>query len=595
VLNDRDSPEPWDLLADINDERLVRFDLDKNRGRYFADAVSLSATPDQYFMTQDADDWSSLERAALLYECLREEHADAAFSALNEHRQGRPRPRKISFTACLDEPPPRLRLLAHHPGLYCSSTLRAIGGYYGGYRIGYDRLLVGLVALAGRVAYVDEPLYAYEVHADSLSRSAATGMSSQVRWRVRTQLDKIYDQAYVAYCGYVAGHHGLDQLRNLIRTVATARVSAEDHAALARQANALRARLANRPKHTKIPMPVADWASHVGAPRKVARSMYPGRSARPDVSIVIPTRYDTASLPATITSFLEQRSDRTRLEFVIVDDASPLGVDGRALMRSLDLVARDASITVAAPGRHIGIPQARNLGARCARADRLFITDAHVAVERDWDAVVAEYTRPRRVLAATIVHDETGACGFGAGLQMPGMTMVWNDTSTGDLGPVQVAASSGMVLDRNLYWSLGGFDEGMVMYGSAEPEFSVRAWLRGAEILNVSRLRVHHRFRSALERHRTVTENLPFVLQNRLRFALLYLDEDGVLRILRDMARSHPAPSVSQACDLVEASDVWSRRIALRERELLSFSWFARRFGFDIPGGCRADASSIGG
>src|ERR1039457_1012362 len=49
VVNDGDLPEPWDLLADINDPRLVRFDLGAHRGRFFADAVALAPVSLPYF------------------------------------------------------------------------------------------------------------------------------------------------------------------------------------------------------------------------------------------------------------------------------------------------------------------------------------------------------------------------------------------------------------------------------------------------------------------------------------------------------------------------------------------------------------------
>src|ERR1700729_1819257 len=139
VLNDGEQPGPWDLLADIKDRRLVRFDLDANRGRYFADEVALSATSDRYFMIQDADDWSSLDRAALLYEALREDNAGAAFSAIERYVAGEPH--ELSTPGCTLPPLPQLTSIAYHFGLYRTQSLRAIGGYYGGFRFGYDTVI----------------------------------------------------------------------------------------------------------------------------------------------------------------------------------------------------------------------------------------------------------------------------------------------------------------------------------------------------------------------------------------------------------------------------------------------------------------------
>src|SRR5579859_5430453 len=63
VINDGDPNPPWAALADITDPRLLRFDLKENRGPYFALAVALEATPDPFFLIQDADDVSAPNRA----------------------------------------------------------------------------------------------------------------------------------------------------------------------------------------------------------------------------------------------------------------------------------------------------------------------------------------------------------------------------------------------------------------------------------------------------------------------------------------------------------------------------------------------------
>jgi hypothetical protein len=127
----------------------------------------------------------------------------------------------------------------------------------------------------------------------------------------------------------------------------------------------------------------------------------------------------------------------------------------------------------------------------------------------------------------------------------------------------------------------------MIMYGSAEAEFSVRAWLRGAEVLNLPGLIVRHRFRSAAERRLSLAANLHFVLHNRLRFALLYLPDDAVLIVLRELAAHYPSQAVARACDLVAASDVWRRRTTLRKHELFGFEWFSRKFGLESQTGHR--------
>jgi glycosyltransferase involved in cell wall biosynthesis len=590
VLNDGDETEPWDLLADIKDDRLVRFDLDSNRGRYFADAVALIATQDQYFMVQDADDWSSPSRAEKTYEALRENRADAAFCAVTEYRPRRRVTR--SYAKCTEPPPPQLTDVAKYPaGIYRTHALRTVG-CYAGFRIGYDTLLLGLLSMSGRIAYVAEPLYNRSFRAESLTSSPHTGRDSAARRIAQAQLEALYDRAYLGFREYVGGRIGLTDLGRLTAQVARAHVTAQDVHVLRLQAARLRRQLPSRaPARQVRPRWLASWSSLSQLPGDVAVSTLPADASRRDVhvSVVLPGHIHAAALPGTIRSFLSMRSRDTRVEFVVVDGDDPQDADLAPFARLFDLKAENASLTVVRHRSPAGIPWVRNLGARYASGERLFLTDARAHVGTGWDAMVADYGGSRRVLAATIVDDETGARGFGASLRLPELTVGWNPQAQPGPAAVQVAASAGMVIARDLYWSIGGFDPGMIMPGSADAEFSLRAWLSGAEVLNVPGLTVRCRAHGAAEPSQALpkpSEALPAslhtALHDRLRFAVLYLPSDLVLRLLSDMAASYPEAAVAQACSLLAVSDVWRRRSTLREHELLSFGWFLRRFGLEL-------------
>lgn len=243
VVNDNDEDEPWDLLADIDDPRLVRFDLRENRGRYFADAVVLNATPDPYFLVQDADDYSEPERIGTLLYKLREDHADGVVSGLfkiDVERVGTAGRRPVQFS------PGRRRLrakLAHrlsHFGLFRVAALKEIGGFYGGFRISYDTLLMNLLMMTGRVSYVEEPLYTRVIRPDSLTTSQATGLQSAERSRVRRYHDKIFHNAYAAYNRYLAGELSAGELANYIREQSQQHVTAAEQAALNEESARLR-------------------------------------------------------------------------------------------------------------------------------------------------------------------------------------------------------------------------------------------------------------------------------------------------------------------------------------------------------------------
>jgi glycosyltransferase involved in cell wall biosynthesis len=229
VVNDGDPEPPWDLLADIHDPRLVRFDLGSNRGRYFADDVVLGATTSPYYLVQDADDWSEPDRIERLLRKLQSDRADAAFSALYSHTGGRLEPRRPSILRYPELSRPLTRLLEHrtsHVGLFRTAALRRVGGYYGGFRIGYDTLLVSLLLMTGRPTYLERPLYHRLRRDESLTMSSVTGLRSAQRMEAWRQLRVMYTEALQAYQRQRAGQFDRDALAARIRRVVDARVTA---------------------------------------------------------------------------------------------------------------------------------------------------------------------------------------------------------------------------------------------------------------------------------------------------------------------------------------------------------------------------------
>lgn len=262
VINDGDPDLPWPVLDDIDDPRLVRFDLRENRGRYFADAVVLAATADPYFLVQDADDWSEPTRLETLVQLLRRTHADAALSAQIVHMaDGR---QCLENFSDFDQPlQPRLRHRANHHGLFRTDALRRVGGYDGGFRIGYDTLLVNLLRMTGPVAYSRKPLYHRRQRSGSLTAAPETGLRSRRRAAVLQSLSALYDQAFAVYRRYVGGRCGAEvmeqEIRALVRTAQRDDGSGmrpdDRHEAVEQEAKRLRALLAGAPATASGPTP----------------------------------------------------------------------------------------------------------------------------------------------------------------------------------------------------------------------------------------------------------------------------------------------------------------------------------------------------
>jgi glycosyltransferase involved in cell wall biosynthesis/predicted O-methyltransferase YrrM len=259
VVNDGDPDPPWEPLADLDDPRLVRFDLDRNRGRYFADAVVLAATTSPLFAPHDADDWSEPDRIASLLRRLRETHAVGAFSAYLRHPAGGT-PRHVRVNQVHDPLGERLTDRAYHIGLYDTAALRAIGGYYAGFRVGFDSLLVNLLQMTGPLAFLDRPLYHSRARPGSLTSARDTGMRSAHRRTVRVALSQLYTQARRHHRAYLAGEIGREELQYRIRGLVSGAVPEDDRRAVEEAA----ARLAPRLREAEAA--ATDWRDAVQTP-----------------------------------------------------------------------------------------------------------------------------------------------------------------------------------------------------------------------------------------------------------------------------------------------------------------------------------------
>jgi glycosyltransferase involved in cell wall biosynthesis len=306
---------------------------------------------------------------------------------------------------------------------------------------------------------------------------------------------------------------------------------------------------------------------------------------QPDISVVIPAHNEKSRLAPTIQSIARARTSGARVEFVIVDDDSTDGTVANfvsALPRLLD--EPNIDIRIEGLDERSGDYHARNRGAAIASADILFMTDAHVEFSSGWDDLVLRRTRANRILAGTSVQKETMFRGYGCNLVIPSMDTTWNRQSGNGTKAVPIASCHAMILMRELFHNLGGYDTGMILDGGGEPEFSVRAWMRGAEIHSLAELEVSREFNTRDRFADFLYSIRHYWVHNILRFALLYLNELGCMQALQYYSRSFPQ-EFQAAFELVNHSDVWERRSWLEDNQLRSFDWFVGYFGIEDQAG----------
>jgi glycosyltransferase involved in cell wall biosynthesis len=254
VVNDGDPQPPWRVLADIDDPRLIRFDLKKNHGRYFVDQVVLNATADKYLMIQDADDWSEPNRAKMLLKSIINNQSHGAISDVNQHDifsdqiayKG-----TLRFTGSKWSLDPIYRYRLSHFGLFSTDLLRSIGGPFMGFRIGCDTLMMNLLLMFSKISHVPFGLYNRIERPDSLSHSPKTGMGSQMRLTVRKRLADIYSTLYRDYLKYSKGILSLAELCEQIKVGCKANINVAQARALRRESHRLAYLMGKtKPQHT---------------------------------------------------------------------------------------------------------------------------------------------------------------------------------------------------------------------------------------------------------------------------------------------------------------------------------------------------------
>jgi glycosyltransferase involved in cell wall biosynthesis len=219
VVNDADPVDPWAAIAEIDDPRLVRFELGSHRGRYYADEVVLRATDSAYFAVQDADDWSSPDRIERSVAELQRCRADAVVSPIHvvDSRDGTVSEYVLDLERLSTPPGPRLRHRVNHHALFDVDRLRRFGGFYSGFDLSYDSFLMSILELLGRLAVVDEILYHRRRRPGSLTTRPTTGYDSDERARVWRVLSDIYTAVFDLTHWWQAGRVDDDEVFNELR------------------------------------------------------------------------------------------------------------------------------------------------------------------------------------------------------------------------------------------------------------------------------------------------------------------------------------------------------------------------------------------
>ena len=280
---------------------------------------------------------------------------------------------------------------------------------------------------------------------------------------------------------------------------------------------------------------------------------------------MVPARNEGAHLARTVDEI--RRTMPAASEIIVVDDGS---IDGSA-----DALADlpDGLRLIRAEG--LGAAGARNHGARLAEGDILVFLDAHMILPQGWLEPLLDLVRRPEIGAAApgiAVMGAPGHCGFGLRWTTPALAIDWLPPPSAEPFAAPLLPGCALVMRRAVFADLGGFDDGLVAWGSEDAELSLRLWLLGFEQRIHPGSVVEHLFR---ERHPYALD-WDLVLHNQLRVAAVHFSERRLAAVL---AATRSQPGFERAMARLLAGDAAFRRRNLVLRRMHEDDWFFNRFG----------------
>ena len=290
-----------------------------------------------------------------------------------------------------------------------------------------------------------------------------------------------------------------------------------------------------------------------------------------EVSFVIPSHNEGENLFKTVQSL--QKTTSCSYEVIIIDNGSNDG--------SSDFVSQkdvDPRIHLVKIDDRLGVAHSRNLGAARASGEVIVFVDAHVLFQTDWILPLMEALKQENVgIVAPGVNawGNVGAKGYGLRWRNARLDLEWLSKQSNDPYPVPLLPGLCMALRRDFFRQIGGFDPGMVNWGSEDLELCLRSWLLGYEVLIVPSVDVSHLFRS---RH-TYRVDWTDVLYNLLRTVFAHFNQQRTDRVI---ASVRSFPGFSGALRQVSSSDIWDRKSDLDLKRRYDDNWFFGKFALNF-------------
>ncbi|XP_013148333.1 PREDICTED: polypeptide N-acetylgalactosaminyltransferase 3-like [Papilio polytes] len=230
----------------------------------------------------------------------------------------------------------------------------------------------------------------------------------------------------------------------------------------------------------------------------------------PTASVIIVFHNEAwSTLMRTVMSVILRSPPVLLKQIILVDDASDRKYLGKELE---DAVEKLKNVQILRSTQRKGLVGARLMGARSAIGDVLVFLDAHCEVTPGWLEPLLERAGSDDVFICphidllsedTFAYTKSIDAHWGAfswrlhfRWLMPSTEVMKNKAEHPSKPYPSPAMAGGLfAVTKSLFWRLGGYDEGMMIWGAENLELSWRAWQCGARVEITPCSRVGHIFR----------------------------------------------------------------------------------------------------
>ncbi len=260
-------------------------------------------------------------------------------------------------------------------------------------------------------------------------------------------------------------------------------------------------------------------------------------------------------------------------EIIVVDDGS---ADHSADF----LMGGYEGVTLLRPAERLGVARARNFGAEHALGETLVFSDAHVTVPPDWAGPLLDLlSRPEAGAVAPAISimrpTPVESTGYGQKWRNASLDIDWLGRAKAEPYPAPLLGGGFLAMRRDVFAAAGGFDSGMIVWGSEDAELSIRLWTLGYECWVAPGVDVEHFFRP---RYPYEVGWEP-VLHNKLRLATIHFGPERRRRVVERLTQYAAFPAARAR---LAAGDVEDRAYWMHAERRFDDDWFFDRFAKEL-------------